>query len=163
MKRFFLILLIILPVYFLASIYFLDKDYFLCPIQYRSAIFVRCDEMGDGFFGSQRNGNRVHEGLDLLARLGEPVKACRSGQVTVSTEQKNGMGKYIVVKHPGNVATLYGHLSQIYVSKNSFVRQGQVIGRVGKTGNANHRDIQPHLHFEVRENGVAQDPLEYLQ
>lgn len=163
MKKLLLILLIILPVYFLTSLYFLDKDYFLCPIQYKTGIFVRCDTRGDGLFGSSRNGSRVHEGLDLLARIGEPVKACRAGKVIVSREQKNGMGKYIIIRHTGNLATLYGHLSRIYVAKNDFVRQGQVIGEAGKTGNANNREIQPHLHFEVRKNGLAQDPLEYLQ
>ncbi len=163
MKKILLTLLIILPVYFLISLYFLDKNYFLCPIQYKTDIFVRCDAKGDGFFGSQRNGSRVHEGLDLLARVGEPVKACRAGKVIVSTEQKNGMGKYIIIRHPGNLATLYGHLSRVYVAKNDFVRQGQVIGVAGKTGNANHRDIQPHLHFEVRKNNVPQDPFEYLE
>ena len=163
MKKFFLILLIILPLYFLIILYFLDKDYFLCPIHYKSDIFVRCDSRGDGFFGSQRNGNRKHEGLDLFAPIGTPVKASRSGKVIVSREQKKGMGKFVIIRHPGNLITLYGHLSRAFVEKNYFVRQGQVIGEVGKTGNANYRDIQPHLHFEVRKNNVPQDPLEYLE
>jgi len=73
------------------------------------------------------------------------------------------MGNFIIIRHPGNIITMYGHLFRIYVNKNAFVRQGEVIGSVGKTGNANYRDIQPHLHFEIRKNGVPQDPLEYIE
>ena len=57
--------------------------------------------------------------------------------------------------------TVYGHLLYFFVRRDDYVRQGQVIGRVGKTGNARAIDMLPHLHFEVRENGVPQDPLEY--
>jgi murein DD-endopeptidase MepM/ murein hydrolase activator NlpD len=163
MKRILLFILIILPVYLLISLYFLDKDYFLCPIEYKSDIFIRCDSRGNGFFGTHRRGNRLHEGIDLFAEIGSPVKAVRSGKVIVNREQNRGMGKYIVVRHPGNFITIYGHLARSYVKRGEFIRQGRVIASVGKTGNANYADIQPHLHFEVRKNGVPQDPLEYLQ
>jgi len=83
--------------------------------------------------------------------------------VMVTRDEKRGMGKYVVIKHPGNLITLYGHLSDIYVYRYEFVRQGTLIGRVGKTGNARSSAIQPHLHFEVRKNGLPQDPLDYLQ
>jgi murein DD-endopeptidase MepM/ murein hydrolase activator NlpD len=73
------------------------------------------------------------------------------------------MGNFVVIRHWDNLATIYGHLAQIYVTEGDFVRQGQVIGAVGKTGNANYRDIQPHLHFEVRKSGIPQDPIEYLE
>lgn len=162
MKKLLLFLLITLPVYLAINLYFLDKDYFLCPIEYERNIIVRCDQRGDGFFAAQRSGNRLHNGIDLFAEIGRPVLVSRAGRVTAAT-QNNGMGNYIVIKHPGNIITIYGHLSRIYVTKNGFVRQGQIIGSVGKTGNANHSDIQPHLHFEVRKNGIPQDPMEYLQ
>jgi murein DD-endopeptidase MepM/ murein hydrolase activator NlpD len=72
------------------------------------------------------------------------------------------MGNYVVLRHRGNLVTIYGHLKDISVKKNKFVRQGQIIGTVGKTGNANYRDIQPHLHLEVRKNRLPEDPMAYL-
>lgn len=162
MKKILLFLLIILPVYLVVSLYFLDKEYFICPIDYEKDILIRCDDRGDGFFAANRKGNRVHEGIDLFAEIGTPVKSARSGKV-VGADKNRGMGNYVIIKHPGRVVTVYGHLSQIYVTKNQFVRQRDIIGTVGKTGNADSLAIKPHLHFEVRKDGIAQDPLEYLQ
>jgi murein DD-endopeptidase MepM/ murein hydrolase activator NlpD len=162
MKKIFLLLLITLPLYLSISLYFLDKKYFLCPIEYKWDLVIRCDGRGDGFFGAKRNGQRMHTGIDLLAQINTPVLASRSGKV-ISATQNKGMGKYIIIRHPNNFITIYGHLLAIYVVKNEFVRQGQVIARVGKTGNANFRDVQPHLHFEIRKDGIPQDPLEYLE
>jgi len=161
-KKTVLYLLIILPVYLLISIYFLDKQYFLSPIEYKRGIIIRNDYYGDGFFAAKRNGGRMHRGIDLLAAVGTPVLASRSG-IVAAVEENRGMGKYVIIKHPGGIITIYGHLSKICVSKNQFLRQGQIIGNVGKTGNANLRDIQPHLHFEVKNNGIPQDPLGYLE
>lgn len=144
------------------SIYYLDKTYFLCPIGYRSDMVIRTDNHGDGFFAAKRNGNRMHNGIDLFAEVGTPVLACRSGMVIAATKNK-GMGKYAILRHSGGVTTIYGHLSVLQVSKGSFIRQGQVVGLVGKTGNAGSRDIQPHLHLEVRKDSIPQDPLEYLE
>ena len=162
MKKILLFLLTILPIYLLASLYFLDKDYFLSPIEYKRDIIIRSDSRGEGFFAADRNGKRVHEGIDLFAEVDTPVLASRFG-IVISAKQNQGMGNYIRIKHFGNMITIYGHLSNIYVVKGQFVRQGQVIGSVGKSGNANYRDIQPHLHFEVRKNGIPQDPLPYLK
>jgi murein DD-endopeptidase MepM/ murein hydrolase activator NlpD len=163
MKKLFLFLLFILPVYLTVSIYFLDKDYFLCPVEYQGDILIRSDSKGNGLFASSRKGNRMHQGLDLFAEVGSPVFASRSGMVVVTRDEKRGMGKYVVIRHPGKLITLYGHLCEIYVHKYELVRQGSLIGRVGKTGNARSDAIQPHLHFEVRKNGIPQDPMDYLQ
>ena len=162
MKKSLLFLLIVLPIFLLISLYFLDKQYFICPIEYKRDIVIRSDRRGDGLFAANRNGRRVHEGIDLFAAIGTPVLASRSGRV-IAAKKNQGMGKYVIIKHPDSIVTIYGHLSKIYVGKNQFVQQGQIIGSVGKTGNANFRDIQPHLHFEVRKNGIPQDPLEYLE
>jgi len=162
MKKIFLFLLIFLPIYLFISLYFLDKAYFLSPVEYKRDIIIRSDNRGDGFFAADRSGNRIHEGIDLFAKIGTPVLASRGGMVMAAGEN-NGMGKYVIIKHSDNITTRSGHLSRIYVHKNEFVCQGQVIGAVGKTGNANLRDIQPHLHFEIRKNGIPQDPLEYLE
>lgn len=163
MKKILLFLLILLPFCIIISLYFLDKEYFLSPIEYKGGIFVRCDSRGNGFFGSPRSGNRLHEGIDLFAEIGTPVLAVRSGKVVASKEQNKRMGNYVVIRHPGKLVTIYGHLSKLCVRRGEFVRQGEKIGEVGKSGNAKYRDIQPHLHFEVREEGVPNDPLEYLQ
>lgn len=162
MKKILLFLLIIIPIFLLVSLYFLDKSYFLCPIEYKNDIIIRCDSRGDGLFAAERNGNRFHEGVDLYAPVGTPVYASRSGKV-ISAKRSRGMGNYIIIRHAGDIITIYGHLSKIYIAFGEFVRQGDIIGAVGKTGNADFRDIQPHLHFEVRKNGIPQDPLEYLQ
>jgi murein DD-endopeptidase MepM/ murein hydrolase activator NlpD len=162
MKKTLLFLLVFLPVYSAFSLYYLDKQDFLSPIRYRRDFIIRSDGRGDGFFAAERSGNRTHKGLDLLAQVGTPVFACRSG-IVVAARQNNGMGKFVIIKHAGDTATLYGHLSEIYVKENQFLRQGEKIGAVGKTGNANYSNILPHLHLEVRKKGTQQDPLEYLE
>lgn len=161
MKKLFTFLLIIFLVYFSARIYFLDKEYFLCPIEYSRDFIIRCDNHGNGFFAAGRSGRRLHQGIDLFAEIGQSIRAPRSGRV-VAAQRSRGMGNFVIIKHSEKLVTIYGHLSRIDVRKGDFVRQGQVLGAVGKTGNANYRDIQPHLHFEVRKNGVPQDPLQYL-
>jgi murein DD-endopeptidase MepM/ murein hydrolase activator NlpD len=155
-------LLIIAILVFSLGIYCVDKAYFLCPILYKNGMIIRSDSRGDGLFAAKRSGSRLHDGIDLLADIGTPVAASRCG-IVVSATRNKGMGSYVIIRHPGNLVTIYGHLSEICVTKNKFIRQGEVIGKVGKTGNANYRDIQPHLHFEVRNNGSPQDPLEYLE
>lgn len=161
-KALLLFLLLLLPILMLFGLYFLDKDYFLCPVEYKRDIVIRSDSRGDGFFAANRSGRRIHEGLDLFAEIGTPVLASRSGRVIAAT-QNHGMGKYVIIQHLNSIRTIYGHLSKINVNKNQFVRQGQIIGSVGKTGNANYRDILPHLHFEVKKDDIPQDPLEYLR
>jgi murein DD-endopeptidase MepM/ murein hydrolase activator NlpD len=162
MKKIFLVILFLgLSLYLAASLYFMDRSYFLCPIEYKGGIVIRSDGRGDGTFGAERNGRRVHEGVDLYAQVGTPVRAARSGIVR-SARRNLGMGNYVVLRHRGNLVTIYGHLKDISVKKNKFVRQGQIIGTVGKTGNANYRDIQPHLHLEVRKNRLPEDPMAYL-
>jgi murein DD-endopeptidase MepM/ murein hydrolase activator NlpD len=161
LKKIILIILIIFSVFIVGALCYMDKEYFICPIDYKGGIVVRCDSGGNGFFASPRNGNRLHEGIDLSGEVGAPVFASRSGKV-ISAAENRGMGKYIIVQHTGGIITIYGHLSGINVTKGQFVRQKQVIGAVGKTGNANYRSIQAHLHFEVRKDGVPRDPLNYL-
>ncbi|MCM8795304.1 MAG: M23 family metallopeptidase [Candidatus Omnitrophica bacterium] len=112
---------------------FLDKHYFLYPIEYEREIVVRCDRRGNGFFGAPRS-SRQHQGIDLYAPVGKPVRAARLGRV-ITSQRNRGMGNYVILRHSGNLITIYGHLSEIYVKKGQFVRQGEVIGLVGKSGN----------------------------
>lgn len=162
MRKALLFLLIVLPIYLLISLYFLDKVYFLCPIEYKGDISIRCDSRGEGFFAAKRRGRHIHNGIDLYAEIGTPVFASRSGRV-IEVGYQRGLGNYIELVHAKGLSTVYGHLLEVYVSQNEFVQQGRIIARVGKTGNANYPNIQPHLHFEVRKDGIPQDPLEYLQ
>jgi murein DD-endopeptidase MepM/ murein hydrolase activator NlpD len=162
MKKITVFLLAFLPFFYALSLYYLDKQAFFCPVRYKRDFIIRSDGRGDGFFAAERSGNRTHKGLDLLAEVGTPVFACRSG-IVIAARQNNGMGKFVIIQHAVDTTTLYGHLSEIYVREKQFLKQGEKIGAVGKTGNANYRDILPHLHLEVRKNGAHQDPLEYLE
>ena len=160
MKKPLVFLLILVPVAIFVILYH-SRPYLICPVDYKDNIIIRSDGRGDGFFASHRNGRRLHLGVDLAAPLYAPVKAARSGKV-ISATANRGMGKYVIISHGRGITTLYGHLSAIDVVPAQRVRQGQVIGKVGKTGNARFSGIQPHLHFEIRQNGIYQDPLEYM-
>jgi murein DD-endopeptidase MepM/ murein hydrolase activator NlpD len=100
---------------------------------------------------------RLHEGMDLAAPEGTEVYAAGDGVVT-ETGEDPVYGRYIVIKHGENWATLYGHLQKIDTVLRSEVRSGTLIGRVGSTG----QSTGPHLHFELRRNGQARDPGKYL-
>ena len=104
-----------------------------------------------------RRGRR-HEGIDLPRPKGTPISAAANGRVVYSGQGMKGYGKVIVVKHNEDISTVYAHNSKNLVRMGERVKQGQVIARVGSTGRA----TGPHLHFEVRRRGVAEDPLRYL-
>jgi murein DD-endopeptidase MepM/ murein hydrolase activator NlpD len=100
---------------------------------------------------------RMHEGIDLGAAYGTPIGAAAAGTV-IYAGWLGGYGNLTVIDHGGGLATAYGHQSYIGVSVGQHVEQGQIIGNVGSTGHS----TGPHLHFEVRVNGQAVDPLGYL-
>ncbi len=161
MKKTFILFLILALVFIPLTISWVNKENFIIPVCYSYDIIIRNDSRGDGFFAAKRSGNRVHNGIDLLADIGTPVLAARSGLVVEATSSK-GMGNYVILKHYDGLTTIYGHLSSIDTRKGILVRQGEIIGKVGKTGNANHPDMLPHLHFEIRKNNIPQDPSGYL-
>ena len=102
---------------------------------------------------------KSHKGIDIGASKGTPIKAAASGTVTTaSTGYNGGYGNYIVISHGNGVQTAYGHCNSISVSVGQKVSQGQVIGTVGNTGNSQGN----HLHLEIRVNGVAQNPQNYV-
>ncbi|MDD5680073.1 MAG: M23 family metallopeptidase [Candidatus Omnitrophica bacterium] len=138
----------------------LDED-FISPIRYKGSLPIRNDDHGKGHFGAPRRGGRSHRGLDIYAPLYTDVMASKSGIAKVGFV-KNGMGKYVIIRHANGCATLYGHLSRIRVKNNQRVRQGAIIGHVGKTGNAKYKNIDPHLHFEIRKSGRCVDPLLFI-
>jgi murein DD-endopeptidase MepM/ murein hydrolase activator NlpD len=100
---------------------------------------------------------RMHEGIDIGAPTGTPIQAAAAGTVVLAG-WLGGYGNLVVVDHGGGLATAYGHMSSIGASVGQGVGQGQVLGYVGCTGHC----FGPHLHFEVRVNGYAVDPLGYL-
>jgi murein DD-endopeptidase MepM/ murein hydrolase activator NlpD len=161
MKKTITLLLIVITTSLASAYLYLLIEGFKSPIKYDKEIIIRNDGWGSGYFAAHRNGNRRHEGLDLLAEIGTPVYASRSG-IVVSAKETRGMGKYVFVRHVSGYTTLYGHLSAILVRKGQLIRRGQIVGLVGKTGNANNRNILSHLHFELKKKGIPQDPLAYL-
>jgi len=97
---------------------------------------------------------RPHEGLDIAAGEGDPIRAVRSGRVTFAGP-RGTYGLTVVIDHGGGLTTLYGHASALLVKEGDWVREEQLIARVGDTG----RSTGPHLHLEVRLNNIPYDPL----
>ena len=98
-----------------------------------------------------------HTGLDIAASTGTKIKAAAGGTVTFSG-YKGSFGYMVVVNHGNGVETYYAHCSKLFVSAGQKVNQGDVIAAVGNTGNS----TGPHLHLEVRVNGVAYNPQNYV-
>ena len=100
---------------------------------------------------------RMHEGIDIACAYGAPVHAAAAGTV-IYAGWMQGYGNLVVLDHGNGISTAYAHASAILVSVGQSVGQGEEVSLVGATGHA----TGPHLHFEVRVNGVAVDPLSYL-
>jgi murein DD-endopeptidase MepM/ murein hydrolase activator NlpD len=98
-----------------------------------------------------------HKGVDLSAPKGTDIFAAMDGQVVVSGQTK-GYGKYVAIDHGNGVVTLYAHCNKNFVLAGEIVRRGQKIAEVGRTGNA----TGPHVHFELRMDGVPRNPLPFL-
>lgn len=112
-------------------------------------------------YGQRRNpftGDlQFHYGIDLAAETGTEVFAARRGTV-IRKGYDDIYGYYVVLKHPGNYKSFYGHLSYIAVELNQIVKSGSIVGTVGSTGVS----TGPHLHFEIWKNDAAVDPLPLL-
>lgn len=98
-------------------------------------------------------GGHWHSGVDLAAAAGTPVHATLGGvaQVIIAA---TGYGLHVIIDHGGGLSSLYAHLSSVDVSGDDVVTAGEVIGAVGSTGNSSG----PHLHFEIRRDGIPEDP-----
>jgi len=108
------------------------------------------------FFGELRGASR-HSGLDIAAPTGKDIKAARAGRVD-SAGWMGGYGYAVIIDHGEGYKTLYAHASKLLAKAGDRVVQGQVIARVGSTGNS----TGPHVHLEVRMNSKFMDPLKYL-
>lgn len=97
---------------------------------------------------------RQHKGLDVKVYIGDTIRAAFDGKVRIVKYEARGYGKYILIRHPNGLETVYGHLSKQLVKPNQIVRAGEPIGLGGNTG----RSTGSHLHFETRFCGVAINP-----
>lgn len=105
--------------------------------------------------------NKMHGGIDIGAPSGTPIHAAASGKVICAAWRSGGSGNTVIIDHGGGITTLYFHIRNggILVKEGQVVTAGDVIAKVGSTG----LSTGPHLHFEVRKNGVRQDPLNYVK
>ena len=97
---------------------------------------------------------RQHKGLDIKVYIGDTIRSAFSGKVRIVKYEAAGYGKYVVIRHPNGLETIYGHLSAQLVEENQVVRAGEPIGLGGNTG----RSTGSHLHFETRLCGMALNP-----
>lgn len=99
-------------------------------------------------------GQRYHSGIDVAAPTGSPIRATSDGVISAAG-WAGGYGLLVAVNHGAGMETRYAHMSATNVSVGQQVRRGDVIGFVGSTGDS----TGPHVHYEVRRNGLAIDPL----
>jgi len=101
---------------------------------------------------------RMHTGIDIAAETGADIVAAGDGQV-IFAGYYGGYGYAVIIDHGDGISTLYGHNSVLLVKEGDIVKRGQVIAKAGSTGWA----TGPHLHFEVRKNGVPVNPMDWLK
>ena len=116
---------------------------------------------GFGYRNASISGWPFHGGTDIAAGYGTPIYASRAGTVitAVWSTSKKGYGNYVILDHGDGFVTLYGHCSSLCVTTGQQVSKGQLIAKVGSTGNSSGN----HLHFEVRYNGTKQNPMNYVK
>ncbi len=102
-------------------------------------------------------GGRFHDGIDIAAKVGSPIRAAAAGEV-VFAGVLSGYGNILIVRHDSGFSTVYAHNDRHYVGKGRRVRRGDRIAAVGRTG----RVTGPNLHFEVRYENRARDPMIFL-
>lgn len=114
------------------------------------------------FFGSREDpvygDRRFHSGIDLSTRMGTPVYATGDGTVEIAERQYYGYGNMVVINHGYGYRTRYAHLKKMFVEPGQYVRKGELIGQVGRTGKA----TGPHLHYEVSQRGRTVNPLNFM-
>lgn len=98
---------------------------------------------------------RMHRGLDVKVYVGDTIRSAFDGKVRVVKYEPRGYGKYVVIRHPNGLETVYGHLSKQIVKVGDIVKAGEPIGLGGNTG----RSTGSHLHFETRFLGIAINPI----
>ncbi|MDA0987081.1 MAG: M23 family metallopeptidase [Bacteroidetes bacterium] len=136
-----------------------NKDYLLSvpAIQPMQGVLIR-----HGSFGMRvhpiLNVKKMHDGIDISNSSGTPVYASGRGTVSFAGNSSTGYGISIEINHGYEFETIYAHLSKIIVHRNQKVKRGDLIGYSGNTG----LSTGPHLHYEVRNNGVNMNPVNYF-
>lgn len=105
-------------------------------------------------YGYRASFRRQHKGLDVKVYIGDTIRSAFDGKIRVVAFERRGYGKYVVIRHPNGLETVYGHMSKQLVRENEVVKAGDPIGLGGNTG----RSTGSHLHFETRLLGEAIDP-----
>ena len=103
--------------------------------------------------------SRRHQGIDISSPLGTPIRASNAGTVIYSNNTIKGYGNLIILRHSGELVTVYAHNQVNLVEEGTWAERGQIVGKVGQTG----KTSGPHLHFEIRKNNKALDPLLFLK
>jgi murein DD-endopeptidase MepM/ murein hydrolase activator NlpD len=124
-----------------------EKSDFIWPVEGRCIALFEDEE------------RKMHQGIDISSLSGTPVKASNSGWVIYSGNGIRGYGNLIILRHSEEFVSVYAHNQANLVEEGLWVEKGQIIGKVGQTGRASG----PHLHFEIRKNNKAVDPLLYLK
>lgn len=105
-------------------------------------------------YGYRAKFGRMHKGIDIGIRNNDTIYAAFDGKVRLTNYEAKGYGNYIIIRHPNDLETVYGHLNKALVKPDQVVKAGQPIGLGGSTG----RSTGPHLHFETRYMGYAINP-----
>ncbi len=108
-------------------------------------------------FGS-KTGGRHNDGMNIAAPRGAPVRAAENGVVAYAGKEIRGFGNLLLIKHDGGLITAYAHADSLLVNRGDVVTRGQVIAKVGKSGDVD----SPQLHFEVRRGTKAVNPSQFL-
>ncbi len=128
------------------------------PTEYKidlRGFHMPCDHhVVNSHYGYRKTFRRYHYGTDLKAYMGDTIRAAFDGKVRIVKYEGKGYGKYVVIRHPNGLETVYGHLSKQMVKEDQIVKAGECIGLAGSTG----RSSGPHLHFETRLLGEKIDP-----
>lgn len=131
---------------------------FFTPLHFKESFDWPVDQarLTRGFLPNARP--RPHLGLDLADRKGTPVLATNDGYVIYAGSGFRGYGRFIIIEHEGEWASFYGHLDKILIKQGTFIHKGDLIGQMGRTGRA----TGTHLHFELRHDRKAIDPIAFL-
>ena len=103
-------------------------------------------------------GGLANDGINISAPRGTAVRAADNGVVTYAGNELRGFGNLVLIRHAGGWVTAYAHLDGIDVQTGAEVQRGQIVGRVGQTGNV----AEPQLHFEIRRAGSPVNPRQFL-
>jgi len=136
----------------LSSSEILRTDVFLKPVNFPARVPL------DGILTQEFNTKNKHQGIDIAGKEGAGVKSIAGG-VVISSEWTLNFGFTITIQHGQNYVSVYKHCADIYVEKGDIVTEGEILGIIGNSGIISSG---PHLHFEIWNNGMAVNPMNYL-